>query len=92
MPIWLSDPMAFVRFRFPLWLCLASYVYAITSVEYTTFDSVAQPDTKLRYVSDSGVCETTPGVHQKSGYVDVADTQHIVCPRSTHLKQFTEQA
>lgn len=84
--------MAFVRFRFPLWLCLASYVYAITSVEYTTFDSVAQPDTKLRYVSDSGVCETTPGVHQKSGYVDIADTQHIVCSRSTHLKQFTEHS
>lgn len=84
--------MPLVRFRFPLWLCLASYVSAITAAEYTTFDSVAQPDTKLRYVSDSGVCETTPGVHQKSGYVDVADTQHIVCSRLSHLKQFTEHA
>ncbi|KAF5328037.1 hypothetical protein D9758_017459 [Tetrapyrgos nigripes] len=28
-------------------------------------------DVKLRYVADSGICETTPGVHQMSGYIDV---------------------
>ncbi|KAF5343070.1 hypothetical protein D9758_011146 [Tetrapyrgos nigripes] len=28
-------------------------------------------DVKLRYVTDSGICETTPGVHQMSGYIDV---------------------
>ncbi|EPQ50550.1 alpha/beta-hydrolase [Gloeophyllum trabeum ATCC 11539] len=25
----------------------------------------------LRYVNDSGICETTPGVHQMSGYIEV---------------------
>ncbi|KAF9452095.1 alpha/beta-hydrolase [Macrolepiota fuliginosa MF-IS2] len=28
-------------------------------------------DVNLRFVSDSGVCETTPGVHQMSGYITV---------------------
>ena len=46
--------------RFPLWLCFVGYVYAATNIEYTTFHSNAQLGTKLRYVSDSGLCETTP--------------------------------
>ena len=32
----------------------------------------------LRYVRDSGVCETTPGVHTASGYIDVAQNQSLV--------------
>ncbi|KAI0708404.1 alpha/beta-hydrolase [Earliella scabrosa] len=28
-------------------------------------------DAKLRYIRNSGVCETTPGVNQMSGYIDV---------------------
>ena len=68
--------------RFLLWLCFVGYVYAATNIEHTTFDSNAQPGTKLRYISDSGLCETTPGVHQRSGYVDIAETQHIVCTQS----------
>ena len=79
--------------RFPLWLCLVSYtVYAATNIEYTTFDSAALPGTKLRYVSDSGVCETTPGVHQKSGYVDIAENQHIVCTVNVAGTQVTKSA
>ncbi|KAK2465009.1 hypothetical protein APHAL10511_003085 [Amanita phalloides] len=70
--------MTLSRFWFALALCIASHVYATSAAEYgTTFDSVAQPGTKLRYVSDSGVCETTPGVHQMSGYIDIAENQHI---------------
>lgn len=69
--------------RFPLWLCFVSSAYAATNIEYTTFNSNARPGTKLRYISDSGLCETTPGVHQKSGYVDITETQHIVCTQST---------
>ena len=69
--------MAFAQFS--LWLCFVGYVYVATNIEYTSFDSIAQSGTKLRYISDSGLCETTPGVHQKSGYVDIAQTQHIVC-------------
>ncbi|ETW75053.1 serine carboxypeptidase S10 [Heterobasidion irregulare TC 32-1] len=33
--------------------------------------SSAHKDTKLRIVKNSGVCETTPGVGQISGYIDV---------------------
>jgi len=39
-------------------------------------------DVKLRYVVDSGVCETTPGVHQMSGYIDVGENMSMV--RSIH--------
>ncbi|CCL99512.1 uncharacterized protein FIBRA_01530 [Fibroporia radiculosa] len=35
------------------------------------FASQTLEDTKIRYVLDSGVCETTPGVSQMSGYVDI---------------------
>ncbi|KJA22564.1 hypothetical protein HYPSUDRAFT_67027 [Hypholoma sublateritium FD-334 SS-4] len=35
------------------------------------FTSSSNPDISLRFVADSGVCETTPGVHQMSGYIDV---------------------
>ncbi|KIJ64801.1 hypothetical protein HYDPIDRAFT_28162, partial [Hydnomerulius pinastri MD-312] len=33
--------------------------------------AVSLADTNLRYVKNSGVCETTPGVNQYSGYIDV---------------------
>jgi hypothetical protein len=32
----------------------------------------------LRYVNNSGVCETTPGVHTASGYIDIAQNQSLV--------------
>ena len=35
------------------------------------FRSQIQDDTNLRYVANSGICETTPGVTQYSGYIDV---------------------
>ncbi|EJD01971.1 alpha/beta-hydrolase [Fomitiporia mediterranea MF3/22] len=38
---------------------------------HNVFMSKRQDDTKLRFVKDSGVCETTPGVGQISGYIDV---------------------
>lgn len=34
------------------------------------FDHAAT-DSKLEYVSNSGICETTPGVEQHSGYLSV---------------------
>ncbi|KAJ7650889.1 alpha/beta-hydrolase [Roridomyces roridus] len=36
-----------------------------------TFTSVHQDGVSLRFVNNSGICETTPGVHQMSGYVDI---------------------
>ncbi|KAJ7111483.1 alpha/beta-hydrolase [Mycena epipterygia] len=35
------------------------------------FSSRIQEDVTLRFVNNSGICETTPGVHQMSGYVDI---------------------
>ncbi|KAJ7639710.1 alpha/beta-hydrolase [Mycena polygramma] len=35
------------------------------------FSSQIQQDVKLRFVNNSGICETTPGVHQMSGYIDI---------------------
>ncbi|THH07731.1 hypothetical protein EW145_g3186 [Phellinidium pouzarii] len=52
-----------------------SFVLAIPLVPKSTpvhnvFESDVFSDSKLRFVRDSGVCETTPGVHQISGYID----------------------
>jgi hypothetical protein len=35
------------------------------------FTSTLQAGVRLRYVNNSGICETTPGVHTMSGYIDV---------------------
>lgn len=32
---------------------------------------------RLRYVNDSGICETTPGVHQRSGYASVGKDMNM---------------
>ena len=34
---------------------------------------------KLRVVENSGVCETTPGVYQASGYGDISSSESIWC-------------
>ncbi|KAI0708402.1 alpha/beta-hydrolase [Earliella scabrosa] len=39
--------------------------------KHIEFKSEIMADTKLRFVRNSGVCETTPGVNQLSGYIDV---------------------
>ena len=33
---------------------------------------------KLRYKANSNICETTPGVHQKSGYITVGQNMSMV--------------
>ena len=50
-----------------------------TSVSRTsTFVSKAHPDVNLTYVTNSGVCETTPGVKQMSGYINIGDNMSMV--------------
>ncbi|KAI0767725.1 alpha/beta-hydrolase [Fomes fomentarius] len=39
--------------------------------KHIEFKSEIMQDTKLRFVRNSGVCETTPGVNQLSGYIDI---------------------
>jgi hypothetical protein len=43
-----------------------------------TFRSQSQNNTNLRYVANSGICETTPGVNQYSGYIDVGPNMSMV--------------
>lgn len=43
---------------------------------HTTF-YYARTEAKLDYVSDSGKCETTPGVHRHSGYATVGKGMHM---------------
>ncbi|OAQ98363.1 hypothetical protein LLEC1_01172 [Akanthomyces lecanii] len=45
-------------------------------IQYNVFEHAAT-DTTLKYVSNSGICETTPGVNQHSGYQTVGDNQHM---------------
>ena len=45
--------------------------------------SSAHKDTKLRIVKNSGVCETTPGVGQISGYIDVGPNMSMVRPSTS---------
>lgn len=49
-----------------------------------SFKSKLQPGIGLRFVRNSGVCETTPGVNQLSGYVDFAPNSSMVSLRFVH--------
>ena len=48
------------------------------SVIHTRFTSTNNPTVSIRFVTNSGVCETTPGVHQISGYLDVGKNMSMV--------------
>ncbi len=50
----------------------------LSSPEIIRFQSKLQPDVGLRVVRNSGVCETTPGVNQISGYVDIGTDMSMV--------------
>ena len=61
-------------FRLTCLLALASAVSFVVAAyvpdnKHTVFQDAATGIT-LRYVSNSGICETTPGVQQHSGYAD----------------------
>lgn len=55
---------------------LLSYATALATKQ--TFSSRIQEDVTLRFVNNSGICETTPGVHQMSGYVDIGTGMSMV--------------
>jgi len=44
---------------------------------HTVFTSQMQDDVQLRFIKNSGVCETTPGVLQMSGYIDVGTNMSL---------------
>ena len=49
-----------------------------TAPIHTRFTSEINPDVSMRFVNNSGVCETTPGVNQVSGYLDVGQNMSMV--------------
>ncbi|KAF9011691.1 alpha/beta-hydrolase [Cyathus striatus] len=59
----------------PVLFALQALVNATPIKESTSlhkrFESSIIKDVNMRFIADSGVCETTPGVHQMSGYIDV---------------------
>ncbi|KAJ7700386.1 Alpha/Beta hydrolase protein [Mycena rosella] len=63
---------------FPVLFALGSSLltYATPVVKHE-FSSLIQEDVSLRFVNNSGICETTPGVHQMSGYVDIGTGMSI---------------
>lgn len=46
------------------------YILESRGINYTVFDH-ASTAASLSYVTNSGICETTPGVNQYSGYLSV---------------------
>lgn len=46
---------------------------------HQVFRSQLLNNTGLRYVQNSGICETTKGVNQVSGYLDIGENQSTVC-------------
>lgn len=61
-----------------LGLWLAIYFRITVAGAHKSFQSTKQAGVGLRYVCDSGICETTPGVRQVSGYVDIEPNMHLV--------------
>jgi len=59
-------------------LCVPLSDFTDTFPTPKTYQSQNMADVGLRFVSDSGVCETTPGVHQMSGYISVGQNMSMV--------------
>ncbi|KAI0839057.1 putative carboxypeptidase S1 [Hypoxylon sp. FL0890] len=52
------------------------YVEERNGVNYNVFEHAAM-NSKLSFVNNSGICETTPGVNQYSGYITVNDSMNM---------------
>ena len=57
-----------------------------STTSHIEFKSSLLNDTALRFVRNSGVCETTPGVNQLSGYVDVGTNMSMVSDLISRLR------
>jgi hypothetical protein len=52
------------------------YVEVRDDITYNVLEHEAT-GTKMLYVNNSGICETTPGVNQYSGYLTVGDNMNM---------------
>lgn len=55
------------------------YIEERNGVTYNVFKRAGEASS-LSYVKNSGICETTPGVDQYSGYLDVGTDMHSKHP------------
>ena len=58
--------------------CVIATPLSETATIHTRFTSTKNPKVSIRFVTNSGVCETTPGVQQISGYVDFGKNMSMV--------------
>lgn len=58
------------------------YVEVRDDITYNVFEH-AETGTKLSFVNNSGICETTPGVNQYSGYLTVGTNMNMWFCKST---------
>lgn len=49
-----------------------------TSLKAVSKSTPKQQDGLVRFVKNSGICETTPGVQQISGYIDIGTDMSMV--------------
>lgn len=56
-----------------------SYQMKESDIHYNVFEHAATQST-MKYVNNSGICETTPGVNQYSGYIDVGAYNSLSSP------------
>ena len=52
------------------------YKRELNGIEYNVFHH-RSTDVQINYVSNSGICETTPGVEQHSGYLSVGEDMNM---------------
>lgn len=58
-------------------------LFQLCNAQYDASTLLRSPH--LTYVKDSGICETTPNVHQASGYIEVRKDTFYVCTVSLYL-------
>lgn len=52
------------------------YIQEENGINYHVFEHAAT-GAKIRFVKNSGICETTPGVNQYSGYLSIGSNQNM---------------
>jgi hypothetical protein len=62
----------------PRLVVVALGILQITATPQSVYVSTLHDDLSLRFVRNSGVCETTPGVEQVSGYIDIGKNLSMV--------------
>ncbi|KAG5341455.1 hypothetical protein C0989_010396 [Termitomyces sp. Mn162] len=73
----LKFSLSLVALLSPFLFLIASTAASPAITQLTNFKSTIQ-DVGVRFVNNSGICETTPGVNQLSGYIDVGTDMSFV--------------